>query len=190
MKKYIIFALVVLILAVITGAGTLKFRNTSNTTSDAVVRVYSKAGGEVTAMAVDTAGNVEFDKNVTVTQDLTVTGTCTGCVSTGIENPFLDLLVVSPTVATAPVLTLKSAAGNTDSLFEATDSTNAVLALISASGSGAFKGVQLTETTAAPSCGIATRGLIWHTKGGAGVADDVQVCTKDAGDAYAWRTIY
>lgn len=43
-----------------------------------------------------------------------------------------------------------------------------------------------------PTC-VATpadRGKIWYTAGGAGVKDDVQVCAKDAGDVYAWRTIY
>ena len=190
MKKLLVFALILITLTIIAGAGTLKFRNTSNSTSDSVVRIYSKAGGEVDVMAVDTAGNAVFDQSVTVAQDLTVTGTCTGCVSTGIENPFLDILVISPDVSSAPVVTLKSAAGNTDSLLEATNSANAVLALIDATGLGAFKGVQLTETAAAPSCGISTRGLIWHTKGGDGVADDVQVCAKDAGNSYAWRTIY
>lgn len=41
-----------------------------------------------------------------------------------------------------------------------------------------------------PTCGSGFRGMFWHVQGGAGVKDDVQVCAKDAGDAYAWRTIY
>ena len=41
-----------------------------------------------------------------------------------------------------------------------------------------------------PSCTATARGLFWVTNGGAGVKDTVQVCAKDASDAYAWRTIY
>jgi hypothetical protein len=50
-------------------------------------------------------------------------------------------------------------------------------------------GVQLT-TGSKPTCDSTTRGTFWHTAGGAGVKDSVEVCAKDAGDAYAWRTIY
>jgi hypothetical protein len=35
-----------------------------------------------------------------------------------------------------------------------------------------------------------TRGWYWDTQGTTGVKDSVQVCAKDAADAYAWRTIY
>jgi hypothetical protein len=41
-----------------------------------------------------------------------------------------------------------------------------------------------------PTCNSANRGTFWYTAGGAGVKDDVQVCAKDAGDVYAYRTIY
>lgn len=50
-------------------------------------------------------------------------------------------------------------------------------------------GVQLTTGTK-PTCDSSARGMFWHTAGGAGVKDAVEVCAKDAGDAYAWRTIY
>jgi hypothetical protein len=41
-----------------------------------------------------------------------------------------------------------------------------------------------------PTCASGVRGMYWHTLGGTGVKDDIQVCAKDAADAYAWRTIY
>ncbi len=41
-----------------------------------------------------------------------------------------------------------------------------------------------------PACAVATRFTFWVTAGGAGVKDKVEVCAKDGGDAYAWRTIY
>ncbi len=43
---------------------------------------------------------------------------------------------------------------------------------------------------AKPACSVSTRGLFWHTNSGAGVKDIVEVCAKDTGDGYAWRTIY
>lgn len=43
---------------------------------------------------------------------------------------------------------------------------------------------------AKPTCNAGNRGTFWQVFGGAGVKDTVEVCAKDAGDAYAWRTIY
>jgi len=50
-------------------------------------------------------------------------------------------------------------------------------------------GVQLNTAKAKPTCDANARGTFWVTQGGAGVADSVEVCSKDAGDAYAWRTL-
>lgn len=41
-----------------------------------------------------------------------------------------------------------------------------------------------------PICAVGYRGSLWVTQGGAGVKDKVEVCAKDVGDAYAWRTLY
>lgn len=51
-------------------------------------------------------------------------------------------------------------------------------------------GMRLNTNTAKPTCDTTARGTFWAFKGGAGVKDTVEVCAKDAGDAYAWRTIY
>lgn len=51
-------------------------------------------------------------------------------------------------------------------------------------------GIRLNTATAKPACGVASRGTFWSVQGGAGVKDTVEVCAKDAGDSYAWRTIY
>jgi len=48
----------------------------------------------------------------------------------------------------------------------------------------------VSSASAPPLATADFRGTIWVTRGGAGVADTVQVCAKDAADAYAWRTIY
>jgi len=46
------------------------------------------------------------------------------------------------------------------------------------------------ETGAKPTCSASERGTFWYVAGGAGVKDTVEVCAKDASNAYAWRTIY
>lgn len=51
-------------------------------------------------------------------------------------------------------------------------------------------GVRINTATAKPTCDSTTRGTFWFTQSGAGVKDSVEVCAKDAADAYAWRTIY
>ena len=51
-------------------------------------------------------------------------------------------------------------------------------------------GMRLNTTTSEPTCDATVRGTFWFTQGGTGVKDAVEVCAKDAADAYAWRTIY
>ncbi|MBI2888912.1 MAG: hypothetical protein HYY10_03240 [Candidatus Liptonbacteria bacterium] len=51
-------------------------------------------------------------------------------------------------------------------------------------------GVRLNTTTSKPTCDSTQRGTFWVTQSAGGVKDSVQVCAKDAADAYAWRTIY
>ena len=43
---------------------------------------------------------------------------------------------------------------------------------------------------AQPVCAASTGGFPWYTPGGSGVKDSVQVCAKDATNAYAWRTLF
>jgi hypothetical protein len=46
------------------------------------------------------------------------------------------------------------------------------------------------QTLGKPSCnGISVIGTLWFTAGGAGVADTLEVCAKNAAGAYAWRAI-
>jgi hypothetical protein len=48
----------------------------------------------------------------------------------------------------------------------------------------------VSSSAAAPTCNDGARGIVWVTRGAAGVKDSVQVCAKDAADAYGWRAIY
>jgi hypothetical protein len=51
-------------------------------------------------------------------------------------------------------------------------------------------GIRQNTATSKPTCDSTVRGTTWFFQGGAGVKDTYEVCAKDAGDAYAWRTIY
>jgi len=51
-------------------------------------------------------------------------------------------------------------------------------------------GITIADPSARPTCDVTRRGLIWVERNGSGVKDTLAVCLKDAGDAYAWRTIY
>lgn len=41
-----------------------------------------------------------------------------------------------------------------------------------------------------PTCNVSAQGEIWLSPGATDVADTVQVCAKDAANAFAWRTLY
>ena len=43
---------------------------------------------------------------------------------------------------------------------------------------------------AQPACDATTLGMFWYSGHSVGVKDDVQVCTADAANAYAWRVLY
>jgi hypothetical protein len=51
-------------------------------------------------------------------------------------------------------------------------------------------GVRLLTATPKPGCAIATRGVLWFTQAGAGAADTLEVCGKDANGNYDWRPLY
>jgi hypothetical protein len=51
-------------------------------------------------------------------------------------------------------------------------------------------GIRLNTTTAKPTCDATHQGTLWFTQGATGVKDTLEVCAKDATDAYAWRTLY
>lgn len=41
-----------------------------------------------------------------------------------------------------------------------------------------------------PACSVTYRGYVWYTEGGAGVTDALEICRKDAANAYAWTALY
>ena len=50
-------------------------------------------------------------------------------------------------------------------------------------------GVELATSGAQPTCSATIRGTLWVIQGGAGVADQYQICEKNAADAYVWSTV-
>jgi hypothetical protein len=49
--------------------------------------------------------------------------------------------------------------------------------------------IDLEDPGTKPTCDASRRGFFFFDEGGAGVADTVEVCAKDSGDAYAWRAL-
>lgn len=56
-------------------------------------------------------------------------------------------------------------------------------------GSNRWRSLQLYGGTARPACDSTARGKIWMSPGAAGVADKLEICLKDAADAYGWVQI-
>lgn len=50
-------------------------------------------------------------------------------------------------------------------------------------------GIRMSATTAAPACNVSVRGTFWFTQGALGVADMLQICSKDSAGTYLWRKV-
>lgn len=50
-------------------------------------------------------------------------------------------------------------------------------------------GFRLSTGGAQPTCNSGNRGKLWNIQGGAGVADNYEICQKDASDVYAWTPV-
>lgn len=50
-------------------------------------------------------------------------------------------------------------------------------------------GLDVLDPGTKPTCDATTRRRIFFDEGGAGVADTVEICSKDGADVYAWRTL-
>jgi len=51
-------------------------------------------------------------------------------------------------------------------------------------------GVRLNTTATKPTCSFSYRGYLWFTQGATDTKDALEVCSKDASDAYAWALLY
>ncbi len=61
---------------------------------------------------------------------------------------------------------------------------------LASDGNAKTSSITLAPTGAKPACDQTRRGTLWYTSGADGSKDDLEVCAKDAGDAYAWRALY
>lgn len=93
---------------------------------------------------------------------------------------------------TNPTLCIHSANQSTTEWIEARhNQTDGVVA----AGTGGVRvsapsGLIVDDAGTKPTCDATTRGAIWYDAGGAGVLDTLEVCRKDAGDAYAWVSLF
>jgi hypothetical protein len=104
-----------------------------------------------------------------------------------LNHPSASVVIANPAGDTAtPTLVTKLIASQTADHYEAYDNDEATIRFkITKDG-----GFQQHTTASQPTCSSTTRGMYWNIEGAAGVKDQVQVCAKDAADAYAWRAIY
>lgn len=51
-------------------------------------------------------------------------------------------------------------------------------------------GVRLNTTAGIPACNASSRGTIWFSQGGSGVADTFKVCAKDVSNNYSWNVLF
>lgn len=80
---------------------------------------------------------------------------------------------------------VKEGAGQASAPFQVVDNSDGAMVSVAAGG-----GLVVHDAGTQPTCDSSTRFMIWSDAGGAGVKDAVEVCAKDSGDSYAWRTIY
>lgn len=161
---------------------TYQFHNTILTTSTArAFQIYANAGAAAnptyafsadanTGMYSDTADTIQFAANGKLQATLTQ-GTWTWQDTTATTGDSLFLV--------------KGGAGESGDLGEWQTNGGTTLFAVHST-----YGAQLHDSGSKPTCDASARGTIWLEEGGAGVKDTVDVCAKDAGDAYAWRTIY
>lgn len=69
------------------------------------------------------------------------------------------------------------------------DVVNGAAALAEVGRFNAVGGLKIATGTK-PTCDSTYRGTLYYVAGGAGVADTYEVCKKDAGDSYAWASIF
>lgn len=146
-------------------------------------------------------GSLVWDLNSS--QVRSASGVVVWDMSSGGRSEIKNHLTLPASAAGNNPLILKGFASQTANLTDWQNSGGTALVVIDASGRIGVGtttsltqkievdgGVRLNTATSKPTCSVTTRGTFWVVAGGASVKDTVEVCAKDAADAYAWRTIY
>lgn len=184
------------------GDGTCELSTTSTTDNEVVIRANASQTGDVLKV-LDSAG-VEV-----LSIDPEVAGPRLNLYSDGSQSPSLRFTQGANwgdyRMNVAEDMEFVTSAGAVNLQFKPANSLS--LVIDSVSGVAAYKtfsvrpngstvaftvstsGVDLADQGTKPTCDSSTRGNIWLDEGGAGVADTVEICTKDSGDAYAWRSM-
>lgn len=120
-------------------------------------------------------------------------GATTGSGATYIPNTKLDLRQYSAAASHMHFTNDTTGHGTGDGTkvgidasgnFEIVNQESGLAINLTTTGSG----IALNTTGSKPTCNSTRRKQIFITEGGSGVADTVEVCLKDAADAYAWVT--
>jgi hypothetical protein len=144
------------------------------------------------------------------TNGLVLAVTCSGATTTGLMlsndgvinwNAGGGGMTATIASCTNPILIDNASYTVADLSCTASGTPNTICGLRTASGAG-FIGDSYNSgppialkigpfvTGQQPTCSVTHRGTFWVMAAAGGLKDTVQVCAKDAGDAYAWRSIY
>lgn len=142
---------------------------------------YSTSGAKLFSVRNNTSEKASIDKDGTLTLS---GGLGTGAVDVGFGKDLYIAGRLFSSTGNQPVRLLGgSSAANLVSFRTGTDAE--------AAGITREGGIKLNvQSGARPTCNSAARGTIHYSPGGAGVADALEVCRKDAADAYAWVALY
>ena len=174
----------------VSNVGTLSFANTSAGTS---------AGQRITGAAGTGAGNflaLRGTSGGTATDQLRINGDLKAVLigqtvsTSSLANLSLGLFDSTTTSGvTRQIIQAAAGQGTTNlleaRLYNATFGSGTTVFELEADGS--FRSI---PTASKPTCVAGIRGTYWYTQGGTGVKDGVEICAKDAADAFGWRTIY
>jgi len=156
-----------------TGSTTLAVKAGAGQSTTPMVRLYTNGGTEV--FNIDNAGTVNAG-NI-------FNGTSYGLYAAGAQYKDTYGLTWSSTT---------SALGTKDTGISR--DAAGVISINDGITGTAYRDVKLRgqqyTTGTRPTCDSTNRGYTWYVAGGAGVADTFEVCRKDAGDAYAWVTLF
>lgn len=103
----------------------------------------------------------------------------------GFGHPDAELLVRNQVGSNILTAGIQKQSGQTQPIIGAVDTDESVKTYIDADFS-----FVLGTTASQPTCASGIRGKFWIVRGGSGVADSLQVCIKNAADAYVWQTVF
>jgi hypothetical protein len=109
----------------------------------------------------------------------------------GVQAPATTFHVEDTTASTGVtnVLVKAGAGQSTTDLQQWQASGGTVLARVTSGGDIAFR-IATWGSGTEGTCDATTRGQVVMVQGGAGVADTLRICRKDAANAYAWTALY